>query len=363
MADDSGQEKTEEPTQKRRSETAEKGEVAKSQELTTAIILLGGAVILNGLGPGLGAAMTTMFGYGLTMAATGPMDAQSAVGLLRETGAKVTAMLASITLSMAAVAFTVTAIQARGTFALKALEPKWERLSPAKNAKKFIGIQPWAELLKSILKTLIMALAVYWCLQASWGEILTLAQQSPMALAEIFRRYTMRLLVTGGLAYLAFAVLDYMYQVWHFEKGLKMSKQEIKEESKASEGDPMVKARMRSLGRSLARKEMFRDVPLADVLIANPTHIAIALRYDPEKHDAPIVLAMGQRKVAERIKAIARESGVPIVENKPLARALLPVAKVGHMIPPEFYIAVAEVLAFVMRQKDARGNWKGSALA
>jgi flagellar biosynthesis protein FlhB len=125
----------------------------------------------------------------------------------------------------------------------------------------------------------------------------------------------------------------------------------------------MIKARRRAMGRSLARRQMFQEVPDADVVITNPTHIAIALKYDLRRADAPIVLAMGQRKIAERIKAIAREHGVPMVENKPVARALLASAQVGTMIPAELYIAVAEVLAFVMKSSGTRGNWQGSAHA
>ena len=135
-----------------------------------------------------------------------------------------------------------------------------------------------------------------------------------------------------------------------------MSRDEIREEMKQSEGDPLIKQRMRSFARALARRQMIRDVPKADVVITNPTHIAIALRYDPLTAPAPVVLAIGQRKVAERIKAAAREHGVPCIENKPLARALLASAKLGQMIPAELYAAVAEILAFVIRRRLVRGQ-------
>ena len=135
-----------------------------------------------------------------------------------------------------------------------------------------------------------------------------------------------------------------------------MTKEEVKQEMKNQEGDPLLKQRMRSMARQKARRQMFRDVPMADVVIVNPTHRAIALQYDPTRAPAPIVLAMGQRKVAERIKAIARESGVPMIENKPIARALVAKAKVGQMIPSELYLAVAEILAFVIRRRILRGG-------
>ena len=139
-----------------------------------------------------------------------------------------------------------------------------------------------------------------------------------------------------------------------------MTKQEVKQEAKQNEGDPLVKARMRSMGRALARKQMMKEVPNADVVVTNPTHIAVALKYDPTTGEAPVVLAMGQRKVAERIKAIAAEAGVPMVENRPLARAMLASCRVGIPIPAELYIAVAEVLAFVIRQRGGRQRYAGS---
>ena len=176
-----------------------------------------------------------------------------------------------------------------------------------------------------------------------------------MALLVVVRKYSVGMLRTAGLAYLALAGLDYGFQMWQHQKSLRMTKEEVKQEHKNSEGDPMVKSRMRALARQRARQQMFRDVPKADVVLVNPVHIAVALRYDPEKAPAPFVVAAGRRKVAERIKALAFESDVPVVENVPLARALIKSVKVGMTIPAELYLAVAEVLAYVMRQKAGNG--------
>jgi flagellar biosynthetic protein FlhB len=158
-------------------------------------------------------------------------------------------------------------------------------------------------------------------------------------------------LLAAGVAFVFLALADYGFQVWQNERELKMSRQDIKDETKESEGDPHVKARRRSMAGALARRRMMLSVSEADVVVTNPTHVAVALQYDPLVSDAPIVLAMGERKVAERIKARAREAGVPILENKPLARALLASAEVGAPIPVELYRAVAEVLAWVFRQR------------
>ena len=364
MAGGSDMERTEAPTPKRRQEAREEGRVPRSQELTTAVLLLGTAMILSFMGPALGQSMLAIVGFGLTAAGSVPLDGNSAVQLLRGLGWRVLASLSSLLAAMALIVLAVNAAQARGVISAKPLGPNWDRLNPLENAKRMLGLQPWAELAKSLLKLVIVGAAVYASLRAAWPDLMALSQQSPPALLFVVKRYALRLLMTAGLSYLGLALVDYLYQLWQYERSLKMSKEEIKQEMKQSEGDPMVKQRMRSMGRALARRQMMRDVPKADVVITNPTHIAVALLYDPDRAPAPLVLAMGQRKVAERIKQIAFEAGVPVIENKPLARALLASARVGTMIPAELYAAVAEVLAFVIRQRAlAPSRWKGNALA
>jgi flagellar biosynthetic protein FlhB len=157
-----------------------------------------------------------------------------------------------------------------------------------------------------------------------------------------------------GLVFLLIAGLDYGFQVWQFEKSLRMTKQEVVQEHRQTEGDPMVKGRIRQLQKAMARKRMLTNVATADVVVTNPTRIAVALKYDPLVSPAPVVLAMGERLLAKRIREIAARAGVPIIENKPLARALFATAKVGTPIPPALYVAVAEVIAFVFRRKGTQ---------
>jgi flagellar biosynthetic protein FlhB len=352
---DTEQEKTEAATPKRREEALKEGQVPRSQELTTALLLLGAALSLQMLTPALGATMLEVFGYGLSNAGTA-LDATSAARLLQTLGWRVLAALGALLAAMAGTAVAVGALQARGIVTGKSLAPKWGKLNPLENLKRMLGVQPWAELAKSLLKLTIIGIAVYAALGAAWEDVLALSQQSPIGFVHVVQRYGLRLLVTAGSCYLVLAALDYVYQLWQFEKNIRMTKEEIKQEHKQSDGDPMVKARMRSVARQLARRQMFKDVPTADVVIANPTHIAIALRYDPTIAPAPIVVAMGRRKVAERIKQIAFEHGVPVMENRPLARALIASAAVGQLIPHELYSAVAEILAFVIRQRAALGR-------
>jgi flagellar biosynthetic protein FlhB len=177
----------------------------------------------------------------------------------------------------------------------------------------------------------------------------------------MLRRQIAQVLVFSGLALLALAAADYGYQSWDHDRQLRMTKEEVKQENKEAEGDPLVRARLRSLGRSLARMRMMQAVPTADVVVTNPTFIAVALKYDPAASDAPVVVAMGSRKVALRIREIAKRSGVPMIEQKSVARALFATGKVGLPIPPALYLAVAEILAFVFGHRRSGSGHDGGA--
>lgn len=351
MAETPMEERTEQATPRRREEARREGRVPKSPELTTSIALLGSAAVLAVTGGTLAAALRDLVGYALTTMAAPPTEAAGVVTLLRAMGGKALLALATTLIAITTITLAVAAAQARGVFTTEPLGPKWERLNPFENGRRMLGAQPWVELARALFKLTIVALAAWAALRTALPDFLALPQMAVSALPALLRHHMLHLAVTAGLAYLALAAADYGYQLWSHEKSLRMTRTEVKLELKQNEGDPMFKARRRSMARSLARRQMFRDVPQADVVITNPTHIAIALRYDPATVPAPVVLAMGQRKVAERIKALAAESGVPMVENRPLARALLAAAHVGMVIPADLYAAVAEVLAFVIRQR------------
>ena len=350
------QEKTEAPTQKRRDYARAEGRIPRSQELTTSFVLLGAAMLLNLMGGTLGRQVMAMFADGIAATGSAPLGADSAVALIRSIGTRAIVVIGGWGGALMLMGLAIAAPQARGVLTLKPLSPDFSKLSPARNAKRVLGIQSIADLFKSLLKLALVGFAVKSALGAAWHDILALSQEPTFSFLVVTVKYSVKLLTTAGLCYLALAGLDYAFQVWQFEQGLRMSRDEIKEESKQTDGDPLVKQRLRSFGRALARRQMMKAVPKADVVITNPTHIAIALQYDPFKAPAPIVLAIGQRKVAERIKGIARDHGIPCIENRPLARALLASAKVGQMIPSEMYVAVAEILAFVIRRRLARGQ-------
>ncbi|MEO8563626.1 MAG: EscU/YscU/HrcU family type III secretion system export apparatus switch protein [bacterium] len=363
MSEGSDAERTEDATQQKKDNAREEGRVPKSNELTVAALLLGSALVLNTAGRALGATVFGLGGEVLASAGNLALDSGSAAVLLRDIGWRLLASLSVFMAAMAGVSFVVTAVQARGVLSLKPLTPDFGRLSPLKNGKRLMSAQALIDLGKSLAKLGLIGAMVFTALRAAMPDALRLSQMAPLALMQMVQRYCVRLLVTAGLAYVGLAAADYLWQWWSFQKELRMSKEEVKQESKQQEGDPHVKSRRRQIARSYARRQMLTDVPKADVIIVNPTHIAIALRYDPSIAPAPVVLAIGQRLVAERIKAIALEAGIPIVQNKPIARALVKSARVGTMIPVELYVAVAEILAYVLKTRYARGGWMGSATA
>lgn len=363
MAEHSEAERSEEATPRRRDEARDEGRIPRSQELTIAASLLGSAAVLTLVGPFAARGLFEIMGSGLANVGTRTLDVASAIQMLRETGVHAFAATLGLIVALTGASFAMAAIQARGVMSLKPIMPQWSRIDPASNIKNLLGFRPVVELLKSLGKLLIVGIAVYFSIKSALPDALLLSQTSQLAFLFIVKKYAVRMLATAGGAYLSLAAGDYIWQWWRHEQSIRMTKEEVKQEQKQNDGDPQIKQRRRAIARSYARRQMMKDVPKADVVIVNPTHIAVAIKYDPTLAPAPIVLAIGQRKIAERIKAIAAEAGVPIVENKPLARALLKTAKVGTLIPYELYMAVAEVLAFVLRTRGTRGSWQGSALA
>ncbi len=362
MAEETYQDRTEAPTPRRRSEALRKGQVARSQEVTTAFLLMASAGVVHfGSGP-VARGMADVFGSTLGRATAPPVGPDAVAHWLGQVGWAVLQGLAPILLAMAGTALLVGALQARGVLSVEPLKPQWSKLDPSKTIPRLWGTRALAELAKSLLKLGIVGVAMYSALSSANRDLSALGQQGALPLLVVVRSYSVRLLLSAGIAYLLLALADYGYQLWQHEKNLRMSLEEVKREQKESDGDPNVRARLRSMGRSLARRRMMLAVSEADLVVTNPTHIAVALKYDPEVAPAPIVLAMGERKVAERIKELAVAAGVPLVENRPLARALLATARVGLAIPAELYVAVAEVLAFVIRQRRSRPGWQGSSV-
>lgn len=364
MSDSDSGEKTEDPTSKRVEDAREKGQIAKSPELMTAAFLLGSIVALSISGPPLWRFLLDTMGQSLATSFNAEHAGPSAIPWVQLIGFRAIVAIVGIAGAMMIIAIGVQALQTGGVFTTKAMAPNWQRINPLKNLGRIAGKQAWVELIKSLLKLSIVSWAVYATLRNAAPDLQNLALESPLALLDIVRQYGIGMLRNAGLMFLALAAADYAWQRYSTTEQLKMSKQEVKDENKSQEGNMEMKGRRRQIARDRIRRQMFAAVPKADVVIVNPIHIAIAITYDPDVAPAPMVVALGQRKIAQRIKEIAFQHNVPVIENIPLARALLASAKVGTMIPVEMYLAIAEVLAFVLRQRQKYGKvWRGTAAA
>jgi flagellar biosynthetic protein FlhB len=354
MPEESFQERTEQATPRRREEARNQGQAARSAELSSVAILLAGLLALSGLGAymyrGLAQFTVQMLSDGFTV----QLDLANVPSYIMDWAGATTRIAAPLIVVLAAVALLVNFAQVGAVFTAKPLAPKFNRISPLNGIKRLFSGRGLVELVKSLFKIAIIVYITYLTINSeaeNYIRFLDLEVGQIFAFSgELVLKLGYRILV----ALLVLSVLDYAFQRWEFEKSLRMSRQEIKEEFKQQEGDPQVRARIRSLQREMSRRRMMDDVPKADVVVTNPTHIAVALRYDPENMAAPQVVAKGQRLIAEKIKEMARQAGVPLVEDKPLARALFKAAQVGDTIPEELFKAVAQVLAFVYQLKRKR---------
>ncbi|HEY1079414.1 MAG TPA: flagellar biosynthesis protein FlhB [Bdellovibrio sp.] len=347
MAEDNG-EKTEEATDARREEFRKKGNVAHTKELASAVTLLAAAGCVYVLGRFFFKNMFEVFQYTFGTHMVVLVREGNFTDALRFCAEKALILMAPV-VAMAGVIGAATSIAQVGFLQIEdALSPNFEKVSPVEGFKRVFSLRAVVEALKSILKMAAVGIVLYFLLR---GEV----QQVPYMLTFSIEQILMYLgtvvvkLMGGvGAVLLVIALADYFYQRWDLEKKMMMTKQEVKEEHKQREGDPMIKSRIRRIQREMASKRMMAEVPKADVIITNPTHIAVVLKYS-DNLPAPQLIAMGADHVAEKIKEIAREHNIPIVENKPLARTIFKTLKIGQVIPRELFVAVAEVLSYVYR--------------
>lgn len=349
MAEESFQEKTEQATPKRREESKKKGQVAKSQELNSAVVLMAGLGGLWGLG---GMMYRDLSGFTIDIL-TNPHTVDLGLGNVWSLGIEWSlfyfGVSGPIMLVLGVAALVVSLSQVGFTVNEEALSLKFQRLDPIAGAKRLASKRSLVELAKGLFKIGIVGYVSYITIMPELGRMATLID---VGIGDTFAYIALMIMRVGfrtALILLILAVLDYAYQRWEHNNSIKMTKQEVKEEQKQTEGDPQVKMRIRSLQREAARRRMMDEVPQADVVITNPTHYAIAVKYDVEQMAAPYVVAKGQNLVAARIKEIAAEHDIPCVENKPLAQALFKAVDIGQEIPQDLYKAVAEVLAYVFR--------------
>lgn len=354
MADESFDDKTEAPTAKRRSESRQKGTVAKSTEINSVLVLLAGLLLLKVFGPWMisqmNSCMTETF---KSISNTEMSDAKLAAITVQTLIVMIKVMLPVIG-GVLVIGIIANILQIGFLFTLQPLTPNLNKINPITGMGRFLSYRSAVEAVKNIIKLVIIGSVAYWTVMAEFGKIVVLADSSVAAIMAFTADTAFKIVLRVALVLIILAILDYAYQRYEHEKKLKMSKQEIKEERKQMEGDPQVKGRIRSMQREIARRRMMHEVPKATVVVTNPTFIAIALRYEPGEQDAPVAVAKGKRLIAEKIKQLAYENGVPVIENKPLARAMYDKIEVGFPIPSEFFTAVAEIMAYVYRLKNRR---------
>ncbi len=261
-------------------------------------------------------------------------------------------ILVAVILGTMGVGILVGALQTRFLIAFRAIRLDFNRINPVQGFKRMFSLRSVFELLKALLKVAIVGYVGYIVLRREWKNVLIYPVMSPVEAMSHLTNVMFSLALQTGTALLALAVFDYFFQRWEYEKSLMMTRHELKEEMKDIEGNPEVKRRQRQMMMEIMRRRMMEEVPKATVVITNPTHVAVALRYDPEEDEAPVVVAKGVDEIAERIKEIARENDVPIVRNPKLAWEIYERVELGDVIPSDLYRAVAEVLAYVYSLKS-----------
>jgi flagellar biosynthetic protein FlhB len=355
MAKNEGQEKTEDATSKKLSDSREEGQVAKSQEMGAFLVFSGGLFILYSFKD----FMADQIG-GLARYIFNSLDVLTlnmnivqlyfykALGFFALT-------TAPILLGLMAIGFVSNVAQIGFKFSLKAMKPKASKFNPVSGIKRlFFSSRSFVEVAKSLAKLFVIGLFTYWVLDDMIKESLLLVDHPILEIVDFMINSSLILVWKLALVFAVIAIIDFVFQKYKHKKDLMMSKQEVKDESKQTEGDPEVKARIKAIQFETSRKRMMQDIPTADVVITNPTHFAIAIKYEPEKSSAPKVVAKGVDSLAQRIKKIATENGVPLHENRELARALYKVADVGDEIPAELFQAVAQILAHIFNLRRTK---------
>lgn len=347
MADED-QEKTEQATDSRREEFRKRGQVAHSKELASALILLIGAGSIFMLSKFFLTQITEVFQFTLGADMVAAVRSGDLMTAMKMSGSKLAILIAPV-LGIAFIVSIGSSVVQTGFLNVEdALSPKLEKINPLEGFKRMFSLRAVVEAIKALLKLIFIGAIVLMIIKAEVFTIPSMIQFSAEQLMNYLGDVTVRLLSGIGMAMMVLSVADYFFQRWDIDKKMMMTKQEVKEEHKQREGDPLIKARIRRVQREMANRRMMEKVPQADVIVTNPTHIAIALKYDANL-PAPQLIAKGADLIAEKIKALAKEHNIPVIENKPLARTIYKTMKLGQVIPKELFVAVAEVLSYVYR--------------
>lgn len=347
----SGQQKTEQPTSKKLSEARKRGQIPKSSELNSAVVILVGGVATytscRAIPERFKMLMEELWGQGFHTAFESPLSTDMFLSVT----VHFLVMIAPVLLASLVAAIGINVAQTQGiSFSLEAVKPTFSKLNPMNGLKKLFSLRSFLELVKSILKLLIIGYTAYSVYASEHDSVLNLMKGDLGLTIRTLGSLSLRIVLRVGGIMLLLSLLDYYYQRWQHQRDLRMTKQEVKEEHKQSEGNPQIKSRIRSIQRSLARRRMMANIPKASVVITNPTHFAVALQYDSNM-EAPRVVARGMDFLAKNIIKTARKHGVPVLQNPPLARALYHQVKLDEVIPADLYKAVAKILAYIYQQK------------
>jgi flagellar biosynthesis protein FlhB len=347
MAEDFG-DKTEAPTPRKRQEAREQGKVARSKDLGTAVLIIGSMVLLKNYGPGLVAALRSLVDDMLGPRSMLDTTASSALLASARAVLDMGVALAPLLIGVVLIVVIVDILQVGLVFNGKRLQPNLAALNPVKGVGRLFGKER-NPVQGSIMfaKLLVVGFVAYSAIHDRLPQILMAQQLEFIQIFGLSAEVVYSIGIRIGVVLLVLAIVDYSYQRHRIEQELKMTKQEVKDEMRRMDGDPRVKQRRRQLAQQRMKEQLKKDVPTADVIVTNPTHFAVALKYDSGTMHAPRVVAKGQDFLAQRIREIAIASGVPILERRPLARALYKLVQVGQEIPEEYFSAVAEILAYV----------------
>lgn len=345
--------KTEKATPKKRRDQRKEGNVFFSKDVISVVLVLGLFYILKLSFPVMYESAGRFMIKVLTSA---PGTEELTLSVLQHLGAEgmatVVRSAAAVMLSAVILAVLATGIQTRFIFTGKKIMPKFSNLSPLKGIRNLFSMKNLIELLKSVLKTAVLMVVLYRLIDADLIHAARTMGMDIKASATFMLNMAMDMVIQISMIFLVIAGLDYMYQRWDYEKNLRMSKQELKDEYKQTEGNPEIKGRIREIQRQRAQNRMMQEVPDADVIIRNPTHYAVALKYDPDRNRAPVVTAKGQDELALRIVKTGEENEVPVIENRPLARGIYASVPLGGEIPPDYYGVVAEILVEIFKTEQ-----------
>ncbi|WP_397537527.1 flagellar biosynthesis protein FlhB [Rummeliibacillus pycnus] len=345
-------EKTEKATPKKRQDSRKKGQVLKSQDVTSALVMLSVFLFLLVAATSMRDGVMSFFNQTFTKyMLVDSLSIELVVKVYKEVISKAAVVVLPIMAIAVIAAIVGNFLQFGLLFTTEPLKFDLTKLDPIKGMKRIFSLRSVIELIKSILKISLIGAVTTAILWMNIDDVLSLSFKTPGDSLVTVSKLTVLMGIAASIVLLLIAVLDYFYQKFDYEKNLKMSKQDIKDEYKNSEGDPLIKSKIKQRQREMAMRRMMQEVPQADVVITNPTHYAIALKYDDETMDSPKVVAKGTDFIAQKIKLIAKENDVVMVENRPLARAMYDQVEIGQHIPDEFFKAVAEVLAYVYRVK------------